>query len=37
MVLANVLLLSQIAGHVILVILSLCMLVPLGMSIQEFG
>ncbi|XP_011185933.1 transmembrane protein 179 [Zeugodacus cucurbitae] len=37
MVLANVLVLSQIAGHVILVILSLCMMVPLGMSIHEFG
>ncbi|XP_053954770.1 transmembrane protein 179 [Anastrepha obliqua] len=37
MALSNILLLSQIAGHVILVILSLCMLVPLGMSIREFS
>ncbi|XP_036322663.1 transmembrane protein 179 isoform X1 [Rhagoletis pomonella] len=36
MALTNILLLSQIAGHVILVILSLCMLVPLGMNIHEF-
>ncbi|XP_067628324.1 transmembrane protein 179 [Eurosta solidaginis] len=37
MALGNVFLLSQIAGHVILVILSLCMLVPMAMSIHEFG
>lgn len=36
MALANVLVLSQIAGHVILFILSLCMIFPLSMNLNEF-
>lgn len=36
MVLSNVLVLSQIAGHVILFILSLCIIFPLSMNVNEF-
>lgn len=36
MPLENVLVLSQIAGHVILLILSLCMIFPLAMNLNEF-
>ncbi|KAH8330883.1 hypothetical protein KR067_008653 [Drosophila pandora] len=36
MALANVLLLSQIAGHVILFILSLCIIVPLFINLDQF-
>ncbi|CAD7084691.1 unnamed protein product [Hermetia illucens] len=37
MALANVLTLSQIAGHVILFILSLCMIIPMTMHLHEFS
>jgi len=36
MALANVLQLSQIAGHVILFILSLCIVVPLFINLDQF-
>lgn len=36
MALANVLMLSQITGHVIIVILALCMIVPLGLNLHDF-
>lgn len=35
--LANVLILSQIAGHVILFILSLCIITPMSMNLHEFN
>ncbi|XP_072929601.1 transmembrane protein 179 [Epargyreus clarus] len=37
MALTNVLLLSQIAGYIIGLILSLCIIVPMGMHQNEFG
>lgn len=36
MALANVLLLSQIAGHVVALILSLCIFVPLSLHLDHF-
>ena len=36
MALANVLLLSQITAHVIIVILSFCMIVPLSINLHDF-
>ncbi|XP_017845609.1 transmembrane protein 179 [Drosophila busckii] len=36
MALANVLLLSQIAGHVLLFILSLCIVLPLSINVHQF-
>ncbi|KAH8388418.1 hypothetical protein KR093_005974 [Drosophila rubida] len=36
MALANVLLLSQIAGHVLLFILSLCIVLPLSINLNQF-
>lgn len=37
MVLANFLILSQIAGHVILAILSLLVIIPMSMNLNEFN
>ncbi|XP_037940926.1 transmembrane protein 179 [Teleopsis dalmanni] len=37
MALANVLSLSQISGHIILVILSLCVITPLGINLRQFS
>lgn len=36
MALANVLLLSQISGHVLLFILSLCIVLPLSINLNQF-
>lgn len=36
MALSNVLLLSQIAGHVVALILSLCIVVPLSLHLDHF-
>lgn len=37
MALANILMLSQIAGHVILAILSLLVIIPMSMNFHEFN
>lgn len=36
MALSNIIMLSQIAGHVVVLILSLCILVPMSMHVHEF-